>query len=235
MLNSFQSLRSSEKACVARIVFALITCLTLRIGSAHAGKLDTPLPPQGMKINYDVLLDDNKIGEHKIYVHKAGNEVNIEHAIDLKAKVAFITVYQLKHHSTEVWLDEGPRKARLVRYHGKSTENGNDIEVSGQATPDGFVVEGPGGSVTAPKDVGTTDSFWVSVSTTHPKVLDNVKGTLVTAAVHNEGNEVLDGKSAQKFLLKTDGRNAEGWFADDLLVKAVIDRDGHKIQYVPQH
>lgn len=183
MLNSFRSLNGPKSFCLAKLVLTLIACVAFHANSAQAGKLDTPLPAQGMKINYDVLLDDNKIGEHKIYVHKVGNEVTIEHAIDLKAKVAFITVYQLKHHSTEVWLDEGPRKARLVRYHGKSTENGNDIEVSGQATPDGFVVEGPAGSVTAPKDVGTTDSFWVSVSTTHPKVLDNVKGVELRSKV----------------------------------------------------
>ncbi len=221
-------------AAIRKLTLGVAIFSALSSGVAQAGKLDTPLPPQGMNINYDVLLDDNKIGEHKIFVRKSGNEVIIDHTIDLKAKVAFVTVYQLKHHSTEVWLEEGPRKVRLVRYHGKSRENGDDIEVNGHATPDGFLVESPNGMLTAPKDIGTTDSFWVSVSTTHPRVLDNVKGTLVTATVRNEGNDTVDGKTAQKFLLKTDGRNAEGWFADDLLVKAVIERDGHKIQYVPQ-
>lgn len=221
-------------AAIRKLILGVAIFSALSSGVAQAGKLDTPLPPQGMNINYDVLLDDNKIGEHKIFVHKSGNEVTIDHTIDLKAKVAFVTVYQLKHRSTEVWLEEGPRKVRLVRYHGKSNENGDDIEVNGHATPDGFLVASPNGTLTAPKDIGTTDSFWVSVSTMHPRVLDNVKGTLVTATVHNEGNDTVDGKTAQKFLLKTDGRNAEGWFADDLLVKAVIDRDGHKIQYVPQ-
>ena len=224
-----------QRSAVRTLCATVALLSAIGTGVAQAGKLDTPLPPQGMNINYDVLLDDNKIGEHKIFVHKSGNEVTIDHTIDLKAKVAFVTVYQLKHHSTEVWLEEGPRKVRLVRYHGKSHENSDEIEVNGHATPDGFLVESPSGAVTAPKDIGTTDSFWVSVGTTHPHVLDNVKGTLVNATVHNEGNDTVDGKAAQKFLLKTDGRNAEGWFADDLLVKAVIDRDGHKIQYVPQH
>ena len=199
-----------------------------------AGKLDEPLPAGGLTLSYDVLLEDNKIGEHKISVHKSGADVQIKHDIHMKVKVAFITAYELNHKSTEVWRDEGPRKVRLIGIESHSVEDGKEHAIKGKATGDGFEVETANGPVTVPSNIGTTNSFWVDVSTAHPKMIDSIEGHVVTANVTPEGSESVNGKPAQKFSLKAGKRDATGWFSEDLLVKALINNDGHVIRYVPK-
>ena len=220
-----------------QLIKTIVLSLALLQGSINAnaaGKLDEPLPAGGLTLSYDVLLEDDKIGEHKISVHKTGPDVQIKHDIHMKVKVAFITAYELNHKSTEVWRDEGPRKVRLIGIESHSVEDGKEHAIKGKAVGDGFEVETANGPVTVPINIGTTDSFWVDVSTAHPKMIDSIEGHVVTAVVKPEGTEVLNGKPAQKFSLKAGKRDATGWFTEDLLVKAVINNDGHVIRYVPK-
>ena len=204
------------------------------INAEAAGRLDEPLPAGGLTLNYDVLLENDKIGEHKISVHKTGADVQIKHDIHMKVKVAFITAYELNHKSTEVWREEGPRKVRLIGIESHSVEDGKEHMLKGRATGASFEVDTANGTVTTPGNIGTTNSFWVDVSTVHPKMIDSIEGHVVTAQVTPEGTEVLNGKPAQKFALKTGQRDATGWFSEDLLVKAIINNDGHVIRYVPK-
>ena len=214
--------------------FLLIVWLLTFTTSVLAGQLASPLPVGGFSHDYNIYLGDSKIGEHHIRIQSANQMIQVSHRIQMNATFVFVTLYELQHESHELWMeDDSPQRAKLISYESSSIENGTPYKVSGKSTDGGFQIVTATGTVMSPKDIATTDSFWVDMSVLHPQLLDSVKGKIVPAAVKALGSVVESGKKTERYELEAGDRSAEGWFANEILVKAIINRGGHQIYYKP--
>lgn len=141
------------------------------------------IPPTG-QIPFNVFRNgDSPMGFHRLSFRREGGDLVMEKEISFKVKLAFITAYRYHHANREVWRD-----GRLVSLDTKTNDDGQDFQVRGRATGDGFAVEGSGGSFTAPADIIST-SYWNAAIIRAAQLLDTQRGLLMDVRVDPVGAE----------------------------------------------
>ena len=183
-----------------------------------------PLPEEGVELTYKVFYGKQDIGEQKVSIkqHDEAGHVVVAYRTKLKVRILFTTAYELDHNSTEVW--DG---FTLKSLRSKTVEDGENFEVEGQATNDGFRVRQGLSDWTAPTDTVTSDSFWVAAALSAPNVINARSGQSSALQVTDLGNgrwrlvaEFDDGPI--KATLRFDG---------DFLAEADVDSDGHVVNF----
>ena len=73
------------------------------------------------------------------------------------------------------------------------TKDGSDVfEVSGEATPKGFRLRNPAGSIVAPAGLHTTNGFWEPDALNSKEVIDAQNGGVVGLVVERRGQDNID-------------------------------------------
>ena len=106
-------------------------------------------------IQLNVYRKGSPIGTHVIRFSQAGGTLKVTSEVDLRVKVAFITVYSYRQTSNDDWEDEV-----LVRSRIQTNDNGKDTSVQAEARDGQLAVQGPAGSYTTPLGAMTDISFW---------------------------------------------------------------------------
>ena len=183
-----------------------------------------PLPAEGVELTYKVSYGEQEIGEQKVSIrqHDEAGHVVVAYSTKLKVRILFTTAYELNHNSTEVW--DG---FTLKSLRSKTIEDGEQFEVQGEATSEGFRVRQGLSDWTAPDDSVTTDSFWVAAALTAPNVINARSGQSSALQVTDLGNgrwrlvaEFDDGPI--KATLRFDG---------DFLAEADVNSEGHVVNF----
>ncbi len=202
--------------------------------AAVAGMAMTPpragaaVPASG-RIAFDVLRGGGSIGSHVLTFSQDGDDLVVDVAIDLRVRIALITAFSYTHRNTERWRD-----GRVVSIDTVTEDNGRDLQVTGQATEEGFVVEGPEGRIVAPPDILTT-SYWNKGITQVDRALDTQNGIIREFAVTQGPRELIDGDGGripgQRF--RFDGElNLDVWYgAEDEWVSLAFEARGSEIVY----
>jgi len=198
--------------------------------------LATPVPAQEStngvaSWDFDVYLNEKKVGKHLFTISEAGGVKNVQSEANFKVKVFFIPAYRYEHSAEERWTGNC-----LVDFDASTNANGKRIQVSGEQTGTGFVVESGASPIELPECV-MTFAYW------HPDFLDQRRllnpqtGEYVDVRVENIGDEMLEvrGKSvaATRYKLTANEVDLTLWYSPNYewLALESVAKGGHIIRY----
>jgi hypothetical protein len=212
----------------------LVSALWLGLGistpaSANFGMRDAS-PATTQTLTFEVQRDGSSIGSHRVTIREAGNRREVEIAIDMAVKLAFVTVYRYTHRATEVWSGE-----RLVSLEASTDDNGTRTRVLAMAGESGLAVSGSSGNYLAPADTAPS-SYWNRDKLNRSALLDTQSGKLATVANENLGETRMTADGRPQLVstyrvtgdLKADLSYAE----DDSWVGLRFEARGAQIVYV---
>lgn len=148
--------------------------------------------PANVQINdtnrwdFDVYLNDKKVGKHSFEVVEAGGERQVMSEANFVYRILFIPAYQYEHRSAERWAGNC-----LLEFDARTNANGDRIEVSGERNGSGFLVERDAEPVELP-DCVMTFAYWNPDFLEQPKLLNPQTGEYVEVNVEKVGTEVLE-------------------------------------------
>lgn len=183
------------------------------------------------KLDYDVLRNGDKIGDHSFRFSRNGNVLDVEIDTDVRVKLAFVTLYRFWHHSTEKWID-----GRLVELTSKTDDDGTSHEMDARSSTGAI-------AVVADKKARRVEpgvipaSLWDARILQVPATLNTIDGTTMaisTAFVDESEEKGPEGMVRARHHAITGELQRELWFdARGALVKVRFKgQDGSDIQYV---
>jgi hypothetical protein len=198
--------------------------------------LASPAPSQERAddINYwdfDVYLNDKKIGKHEFKVSEAGDVIEVKSEAKFNYKIMFISAYRYQHSAAERWTGNC-----LAEFDASTNVNGDRIRVSGEQSGTAFFIDRDGGPIELPECV-MTFAYWNPDFLYQPRLLNPQTGEYVDVRVENVGNEVLEvrGKmvAAKRFKLTANEVDLTLWYssADEWLALESVAEGGHIIRY----
>jgi hypothetical protein len=134
------------------------------------------VPPDG-RLEFAAFRNGSEIGRgiYRFTGDAAHREVEI--AVDIRVKIAFITVYRFTHHAHELW--DG---ARLVRMEAETDDNGTARSVRVARDGDRLAIVADGRIGHATLDAKPL-SFWHRGIATAPEIIDPVDGAVFRPSV----------------------------------------------------
>lgn len=108
------------------VLAAVVSCISVASASRAA-------PSNAW--NFNVYLDDRKVGTHLFEVVNAGEHTRVQSIADFKLKVLFVAAYSYQHTNTERWANDC-----LLEFDASTRVNGKQTQVSGVSSGDGFTV-----------------------------------------------------------------------------------------------
>lgn len=181
--------------------------------------------------DFDVYLDDKKVGKHQFSVSESGGEKQVKSEASFKVKILFISVYRYEHSAAERWTDNC-----LAQIDASTNANGKRIEVSGEQTGAGFVVE-TGDSPTELPECVMTFAYWNPDFLDQPRLLNPQTGDYVDVNVQKVGDEILQVRgqpvAARRFKLSAREVDLTLWYSpdDEWLALESVAKGGHIIRY----
>src|SRR5215213_2899472 len=132
--------------------------------------------PTDLQLN--VYRKGSPIGTHVIRFSQTGGTLKVATEVDLRVKVAFITVYSYRQTSNDDWENEV-----LVRSQVQTNDDGKETSVEAEARDGQLAVEGPAGSYTTGLGAMTDISFWNEAITRGPALVDSQSAELIKIQV----------------------------------------------------
>ena len=127
------------------------------IGALAGASALAPLAAQARENasrTFRVVRDGSDIGEHRLSISRAGDEVRVSIDIELKVKILGITAYRYEMANREVW-----RAGKLISVNSTSNDDGDPAFCRVTRAGDELAVEGSVWSGTVPGDSVTT-TYW---------------------------------------------------------------------------
>ena len=188
------------------------------------------VPPPGTYAYTVMHPDHGDIGTYTNVVRKTADGVSVDTSVRIEVKVAFLSVYKLNADRHEEW-----KNGRLVAYKSKTVKNGKEINISGQAKGDKFVIETASGEIVAPGDVVPTNP-WSKELTEADVVMASESGRIFDArvATQNDTTVTVAGQpvQAKHFQLAADTRH-DVWFdSQGRVVQFATNDDGTTISFL---
>ncbi|MDJ0940949.1 MAG: DUF6134 family protein [Woeseiaceae bacterium] len=183
---------------------------------------------------FDVLLDDKKIGYHSFNLSRNGGEQVLETEASFDVKVLFITAFRYRHENVEVW-----KNGCLAKMSAKTNSNGKELSVEGRVEADRFEVDRTEGVETLGSCVQSF-AYWNPAILGSSQLLNSQTGEYEDISVKTEDDEqvLVDGTpvGAQRYTLTAKGGDIKLWYAKDdgrwLSLEAPA-KGGRTIRYEP--
>jgi hypothetical protein len=162
--------------------------------------------------------------------------VKVTTAIDIKVKMAFITVASFKQDAVETWQD-----GHLVEGKSRIADDGDVSDVSFEADGSQLVVQGPKGRLKVPVGTMTDISFWNQDIVRQPAVIDTQTTDLIRmTADGGPKKEMVDlgnGRSVEGIryeLTSPQGRSGFIWYdAKGRFIRTSFRTRGEQLDYYP--
>ena len=181
--------------------------------------------------DFDVYLDDKKVGKHFFTVSEAGGVKHVQSEANFNVKILFIVAYRYEHFAAERWTDNC-----LVKFDASTNTNGKQIQVSGEQTGAGFLVELGDNPIELPECV-MTFAYWNPEFLDQPRLLNPQTGEYVDVYVEQAGNEMLEVRGqlvvARRFRLTANDVDLTLWYSsdDEWLALESVAKGGRIIRY----
>jgi len=219
------------------VAICLLSASCFGVASANDGvESATPLgipvwqPSEDTEIRYDIFRKGKPFGTHvSSFSVGTDGEFEVNHQIDLKAKIGPITVYKYSHTATEVWDDN-----RLISLRGETEKNGDEIQVTAAASGDALSVSGTNFDGDVDADI-VPATHWNIRQMFEGGILSTEGGQILDVIVEDLGRETLSiaGQSVEttKFSLASD-LTVFLWYDDQgRWVKCAFTARGQNIEY----
>jgi hypothetical protein len=135
---------------------------------------------------FDVYLDGKKIGYHRFEIAGADEAAEVHSEARFDVKFLFVTAFRYRHNTTEQWT-----RGCLEAIDARTDSNGKRLNVVGEKTSDGFVVETGNIESELPECV-MTFAYWNPGFLEQPRLLNPQTGEYVDVDVEELGNEVVE-------------------------------------------
>ena len=179
---------------------------------------------------FDILLKGYRIGQHAMSFEPEANGFRATTHLELKVKLVFITLIDMRHESRELWQD-----GRLIELESATDEDGNMFEVKAAATDDGIRVRSEDGSIVAPPRCHTSNSIWDVATLGQSEVIDARNGGIIGLVAEALGEEEIEvsGRTvtAARYRAITHDAVAQLWYAGAELVKVQLEVRGETVDY----
>lgn len=166
---------------------------------------DDGLTPKREELNFRVLLDGKPIGFHNFRIEEAGDARYVESDAEFRVRFLFVTAYRYQHSHRERWLG-----SCLSALESETITNGKQVEVSGERTSTGFVVESSRG-VSDLSDCVMSFAYWDRRILEEAALLNVQTGELVDITVQDTGTEdwPVNGRTEQAERHRLTGENLQ--------------------------
>jgi len=162
---------------------------------------------------FDVYLNDRKVGKHSFEVVDENGVREVTSEASFVYRILFIPAYRYEHRSAERWADNC-----LVEFDARTNANGDRIEVSGERTGSGFLVEKGDNPVELPGCV-MTFAYWNPELLQQTRLLNPQTGEYVGVSVEQVGTETLmvngEPRAANRFRLRAYEVDLTLWYSPD--------------------
>ena len=181
--------------------------------------------------DFDVYLDDKKVGKHFFTVSEADGVKHVQSEANFKVKILFISAYRYEHSAAERWADNC-----LVEFDASTNANGKRVQVSGEQTGAGFLVERGDNPIELPECV-MTFAYRNPEFLDQPRLLNPQTGEYVDVDVEQAGNEMLEVRGqlvvARRFRLTANDVDLTLWYSpdDEWLALESVAKGGRIIRY----
>jgi hypothetical protein len=181
--------------------------------------------------DFDVYLNDKKVGKHSFIVSETGGMKQVQSEASFNVKILFISAYRYEHSAAERWLENC-----LVEIDASTNANGNRVQVSGEQTSAGFLVE-RGASPTELPECVMTFAYWNAEFLEQHRLLNPQTGEYVDVRVEEVGPELLEVRGlpvvATRFSLTAHEVDLTLWYSsdDEWLALESVAKGGHIIRY----
>ena len=181
--------------------------------------------------NFDVYLNDKKVGTHQFEVMDAANERQVQSVANFKVKILFFSAYSYQHTNLEKWDDNC-----LRTFDAKTNVNGKDTEVSGATGESGFLVEKSDSSELLSGCV-MSFAYWNPEFLKQDRLLNPQTGDFLNVDVALMGTEMLKVRgemmTAQRYKITAKGIDLLVWYSSDneWLALESVAKKGHIIRY----
>ncbi len=208
---------------------SIVLGMIVAMGSAL---LASPADAASREWNFEVLLDDRKIGYHSFSLSEADGQQVIETEASFDVKLLFITAFKYRHRNTEVWND-----GCLRSIDAETDSNGKRFEVKGTATAESLSVAGTNGEAEL-GDCVRTFAYWDRELLTADRLLNSQTGEYEDVEIREVGNETIevDGREVEaiRYALDAKGGEISLWYADESRVWLALEapaKGGRTIRY----
>lgn len=189
-------------------------------------------------MTFKVMRKGEDVGRHSIRFEKQGDFVVVTTAIDIKVKMAFITLASFKQDAVETWQD-----SLLVKGKSRIIDNNNISDVSLSMEGKELLVDGPKGPLKAPLGTMTDISFWNEDIVRQPMLIDTQTTDLIKLTADSgpikEMVDMGDGRQVEGVryeLTSSKGRSGFVWYdADGRFLRTSFTTRGEKFDYYPMN
>ncbi len=182
-------------------------------------------------LNFDVFLDDSKIGYHRFEFRPEGDSASVYSEANFKVRFLFVTAFRYEHSTAERWVD-----GCLAELEATTDSNGNKLAVSGERNGAAFVVNNGERTQELPACV-MTFAYWNPAFLEQPRLLNPQTGeyldvtveTLEPATIEIQGSELR----AKRYRLTAKDMDLTVWYSDDdrWLALESVAKGGRIIRY----
>jgi hypothetical protein len=89
--------------------------------------------PASGELRFDVLLDDQPIGQHVFRIKESGEQQVVQSEASFDVRVLFVPIYRYRHQNTEVW-----QGGCLTAIRSQTDSNGDRYELEGELAAGAF-------------------------------------------------------------------------------------------------
>lgn len=181
--------------------------------------------------DFDVYLNDKKVGKHYFEVTEIDGMRRVESEADFTYKILFIPAYSYEHRNSERWADNC-----LVRFEAKTNANGKRIQARGELDGDAFRVAGKDGLVDLPECV-MTFAYWNPSFLEQEQLLNPQSGEYLDVEVEKLEPATLTVRgetvAANRYRVVADKMDLTVWYSSDntWLALESVARGGKIIRY----
>ncbi len=209
------------------IVFGLIVAF----GSAL---IASPAAAADRDWQFEVLLDDRKIGYHSFRVSEDAGRTVLETEAEFDVKLLFITAFKYRHANVEVW-DNGC----LESIDARTTSNGKLFEVRGSRKANLLAVVSNTGDEELEECVRTF-AYWNPEVLEATRLLNSQTGEYENVNVIEEGLDTIEANGEQidavRYTLETKGGDIKLWYSRNEQTWLGLEapaKGGRTIRYTP--
>ena len=201
--------------------------LLLLLSSAAAIAEDTT----DKTLVFDVFLDGKKIGYHRFEIDGPRSNAAVRSEASFDVKFLFVTAFSYRHTATESWSN-----GCLDEIEARTDSNGKKLNVSGERTDGGFVVDTGDVEAELPSCV-MTFAYWNPGFLEQPRLLNPQTGEYLEVEVQELGRDTirLEGREVPARSVRVTARQMDItlWYSENAewLALESVAKGGRIIRY----
>ena len=185
----------------------------------------------GRTLVFDVFLDGKKIGYHRFEIDGSESDVAVVSEASFDVKFLFVTAFSYRHTATESWSN-----GCLDEIDARTDSNGEKLNVSGERTDGGFVVDTGDVAAELPSCV-MTFAYWNPGFLEQPRLLNPQTGEYLEVEVQELGRDTvrLEGREVPARSVRLTARQMDItlWYSENAewLALESVAKGGRIIRY----